>query len=295
MLKKCLKYDLQSVVRIWWILAATMLGAALIAGLACRTFMEIVMNSPEADGVLVFLALFGLIGAVLCILAMVAALVVSVIIVYWRTYTHFFTDEGYLTFTLPVKRSTLYLSKVVTATLVELATILLFVLGICLILLIAPPSAYDGQIINPVVFTEMGNLFEIAFSGLFGIEGGGWVVVWLIAALPLLLMSQLYGSGLTFLCMTVGSVIAKKHKLLASIGIYYGFTAVLSFVSQFASLFLSSGVISVITVVAMGGGAVTTGLTVTAIILIADLIMACLAVLLHFITVHLLEKKLNLA
>ena len=44
MLKKCLKYDLQSVVRIWWILAATMLGAALIAGLACRTFMEIVMN-----------------------------------------------------------------------------------------------------------------------------------------------------------------------------------------------------------------------------------------------------------
>ena len=295
MLKKCLKYDLQSVVRVWWILAATMLGAALIAGLAFRTFIEITMNPSEEADILFFLAIIGLIGAMLCILAMVAALVVSVIIVYWRTYTHFFTDEGYLTFTLPVKRSTLYLSKVVTATIVEVATILLFTLGVCLILLIAPPSTYDGQIINPVVFTEVGGLFTTAFSGLFGIEGGGWVIVWLIAAIPFLLMSQLYGSGLTFFCMTVGSVIAKKHKLLAAIGIYYGFTAALSFVSQFASLFLSSGVVSVIAVVATGGGAVTTGLTVTAIILIADLIMACLAVLLHFITVHLLEKKLNLA
>ena len=107
-------------------------------------------------------------------------------------------------------------------------------------------------------------------------------------------MTQLYNSGLIFLCMTIGSIIAKKHKLLASIGIYYGFTAVLSFVSQFASLFLSSGIISVI-FVAASGGMTSAGLTVTAVILVADLIMACLAVLLHFITVHLLEKKLNLA
>jgi hypothetical protein len=220
--------------------------------------------------------------------------VVSVIIVYWRTDTHFFTDEGYLTFTLPVKRSTLYLSKVLTATLVEVVTVVIFILGICLILLIAPPSTYDGQIINLAAFSGVGELFGSLFKGIFGLEGGGWVIVWLIAAIPFLLMSQLYNSGLIFLCMTIGSVIAKKHKLLASIGIYYGFTAVLSFVSQFASLFLSSGIVSVI-FVAASGGMTSAGLTVTAVILVADLIMACLAVLLHFITVHLLEKKLNLA
>lgn len=293
MLKKCLKYDVQSVVRIWWILAATMLGAALIAGLAFRGFTEAISN-PATDNFLQVVSIFGIIGAMLCILAMVAALVVSVIIVYWRTYTHFFTDEGYLTFTLPVKRSTLYLSKVLTATIVEVVTALVFILGVCIILLIAPPSAHDGQIINPVLFTEMGGLFGEMFKGLFGIEGGGWIIVWSIAAIPFLLMSQLYNSGLIFLCMTIGSVIAKKHKLLASIGIYYGFTAVLSFVSQFASLFLSSGIVSVI-VVSANGGITTAGITVTAIILIADLIMACLAALLHFITVHLLEKKLNLA
>lgn len=293
MLKKCLKYDLQSVVRIWWILAATMLGAALIAGLAFRGFTEAISHS-DTDSVIQIIAIFGVLGAGLCLLAMVAALVVSVIIVYWRTYTHFFTDEGYLTFTLPVKRSTLYLSKVLTATLVEVVTVVIFILGICLILLIAPPSAYDGQIINPAVFSGVGELFGSLFKGFFGLEGGGWIIVWLIAAIPFLLLSQLYNSGLIFLCMTIGSVIAKKHKLLASIGIYYGFTAVLSFVSQFASLFLSSGIVSVI-FVAASGGMTSAGLTVTAVILVADLIMACLAVLLHFITVHLLEKKLNLA
>ena len=293
MLKKCLKYDVQSVIRIWWILAATMLGAALIAGLAFRGFTEALSHS-DTDSVIQIIAIFGVLGAGLCLLAMVAALVVSVIIVYWRTYTHFFTDEGYLTFTLPVKRSTLYLSKVLTATLVEVVTVVIFILGICLILLIAPPSTYDGQIINPAAFSGVGELFGSLFKGFFGLEGGGWVIVWLIAAIPFLLMTQLYNSGLIFLCMTIGSVIAKKHKLLASIGIYYGFTAVLSFVSQFASLFLSSGIVSVI-FVAASGGMTSAGLTVTAVILVADLIMACLAVLLHFITVHLLEKKLNLA
>lgn len=293
MLKKCLKYDVQSVIRIWWILAATMLGAALIAGLAFRGFTEAISHS-DTDSVIQIIAIFGVLGAGLCLLAMVAALVVSVIIVYWRTYTHFFTDEGYLTFTLPVKRSTLYLSKVLTATLVEVVTVAIFILGICLILLIAPPSTYDGQIINLAAFSGVGELFGSLFKGIFGLEGGGWVIVWLIAAIPFLLMSQLYNSGLIFLCMTIGSVIAKKHKLLASIGIYYGFTAVLSFVSQFASLFLSSGIVSVI-FVAASGGMTSAGLTVTAVILVADLIMACLAVLLHFITVHLLEKKLNLA
>jgi hypothetical protein len=293
MLKKCLKYDVQSVIRIWWILAATMLGAALIAGLAFRGFTE-ALSHPDTDSVIQVIAIFGILGAGLCLLAMVAALVVSVIIVYWRTYTHFFTDEGYLTFTLPVKRSTLYLSKVLTATLVEVVTVVIFILGVCLILLIAPPSTYDGQIINLAAFSGVGELFGSLFKGIFGLEGGGWVIVWLIAAIPFLLMSQLYNSGLIFLCMTIGSVIAKKHKLLASIGIYYGFTAVLSFVSQFASLFLSSGIVSVI-FVAASGGMTSAGLTVTAVILVADLIMACLAVLLHFITVHLLEKKLNLA
>ena len=288
MLKKCLKYDLQAIGRIWWILAVIMMGAALIAGLGFRALLQITFN-PDSEGVIVFLAIVGFLAAILSIFGMIAGLTVSVILVYWRTYTNFYTDEGYLTFTLPVKRSTLYLSKVLTAAIVETATLLIFFLGVGLILLIAPPTTVGGGIISPVVYTSIGDLFADAWGVV-----GGWLIVWIIALIPLLFLIQLYASGLVFLCMTIGSVIAKKHKLLAAIGIYYAISAVLSFVSQFISLFLSAGVMSII-FTALSSGMLIGGTTITAMILIAGLIVACLAMVLHFTTVHLLEKKLNLA
>lgn len=288
MLKKCLKYDLQAIGRIWWILAVIMMGAALIAGLGFRALLQITFN-PDSEGVIVFLAIVGFLAAILSIFGMIAGLTVSVILVYWRTYTNFYTDEGYLTFTLPVKRSTLYLSKVLTAAIVETATLLVFFLGVGLILLIAPPTTVGGGIISPVVYTSIGDLFADAWGVV-----GGWLIVWIIALIPLLFLTQLYASGLVFLCMTIGSVIAKKHKLLAAIGIYYAISAVLSFVSQFISLFLSAGVMSII-FTALSSGMLIGGTTITAMILIAGLIVACLAMVLHFTTVHLLEKKLNLA
>ena len=82
--------------------------------------------------------------------------------------------------------------------------------------------------------------------------------------------------------------------MMASIGIYYAITAAVSFVGQFFSAFLSEGIIGVITTSAEGGGAAF-GLTITAVILIWGLLIACATTVIHFITVHLLEKKLNLA
>ncbi len=286
MLKKCLKYDLRAVGRIWWILAVVMMGAALLAGVSIRAMTQS-MESGSSDFV-VFLSVFGMLGALICFLAMAAALTVSIIMVYWRTYTHFFTDEGYLTFTLPVKRSTLYLSKVLTAAIIETATVLLFVLGIGLILLIAPP-AENGQLINPAAYTVLGEAFALLWEGV-----GGWLIVWGLAAIPCLLMTQLYACGLVFLCLTIGSVIAKKHKLLAGIGIYFGVTTAVSFVGQLISYFLASGILSVLGY-AIAAGVTVGGITVTAVLLIYALLLACMGVSLHFATTHLLEKKLNLA
>ena len=287
MLKKCLKYDLQSVSRIWWILAATMMGAALVAALSIRAFFQALENS-ESAGLMDVLSIFGILGAGLCLLAMVAGLVISVFLVYWRTYTNFFTDEGYLTFTLPVKRSTLYLSKVLTSVIVETATLAVFLVGIGLILLIAPP-ADQGELINPMIYEGLGTILK----EFFGIVKG-WPILWGIALIPTLLASQLYASGLVFMSMSIGAMLAKKHKLMASIGIYYAITAAVSFVGQFFSAFLSEGIIGVITTSAEGGGAAF-GLTITAVILIWGLLIACATTVIHFITVHLLEKKLNLA
>lgn len=289
MLKKCLKYDLRAVHRIWWILAVTMVAASAVVAICIRALAQNMWNmTEESSGLEVLITLFGGAGAMLGFIAMVACLSVSVILVYWRTYTHFYTDEGYLTFTLPVKRSTLYLSKVITAAIVELSTGLLFVLGIALILLVAPPTE-DGALLNPIVYTGLADLLGEAWKLV-----GGWMILWIVAALPIPLLACLFTSGMTMLCITVGAVIAKKHKLLAAIGIYYGVTTVLSFVGQLIMTFLSGGMVGIFGY-AFDAGMTPAGLTVTAVLVAVSAITACIGVTLHFITVHLVEHRLNLA
>lgn len=288
MLKKCLKYDLQAVGRIWWILAASMAGAFLVATLFLRILLE-TATQPDPEGAILLLSIFGGLIAFLCIFAIFAALTVSIILVYWRTYTHFYTDEGYLTFSLPVKRSTLYLSKVLTSAIVETSMVLLFILGVSLMLLVVPP-AENGEILNTVVFKS---LFE-GLQYLADMKGSGWFLAWGIALLPLPFIVQFFSSGMTFLCLTVGSIIAKKHKLLAAIGIYYGVSVVLSTIWQFAVYFLSTGFAGFFEICS-NAGTLTTGISGTAVILIVDLAFACMAAVAHFITVNLIERKLNLA
>ena len=288
MLKKCLKYDLRAVGRIWWILAASMAGAFIVASLSLRVLIQSTLD-PDPSAVLLTLSIFGGLISILCVFAIFAAMTVSIILVYWRTYTHFYTDEGYLTFSLPVKRSTLYLSKVLTSAIVETSMVILCILGVSLMLLVVPP-AENGELLNTVVFKS---LFE-GIQYLADLTGSGWFLAWAIAFLPLPFICQFFTSGMTFLCLTVGSVIAKKHKLLAAIGIYYGVTTVLSTIGQFAFYFLANGFVGFFDICS-NAGTLTTGISGTAVILIVDLAFACMAAVTHFITVNLIERKLNLA
>ena len=74
MLKKCLKYDFRSVFRLWWIMAVSMLGAAVVAGLGIRFFSQCA-SSPDVPEGLFVLSTFAMIGSIFCIMAMVMATV----------------------------------------------------------------------------------------------------------------------------------------------------------------------------------------------------------------------------
>ncbi len=287
MLKKCLKYDLRAVGHLWCILSVISLGAALVAAIAIRVFLENILAESVSE-TMGFLSIIGMLGAGLCALAMVAALVVSLFLVYWRTYTNFFTDEGYLTFTLPVKRSTLYLSKVLADAILGTATLLVFFLGLALILLIAPPTEESG-LFNPIVYEGLGRVIKESW-----IAADGWLIPWILVFIPACFAYQLYSTGLIFLAITMGSVVAKKHKLLAAIGLFFAVTAGVSFVTQILSMFLAGGVNGVLNAASQSGSFML-GITTTVVILIGGLIMACAATAVHFITLHLIERKLNLA
>ena len=288
MLKKCLKYDFEAVMRTWWIVAVSMMGAAVIAGLGFRFFSQCMVADEVNEGLTV-LAAFVAIGSYFCIMAMIIGMTVSFILIFWRMYTHFYTDQGYLTFTLPVKRSTLYLSKVIMATVLEAATVGILILGILFIALVVPPTEGGEFFINLDWIGAIGDFLQ----GLVDVAGW-WLILWIPAAVAIRVLFALFQNGLIYFCITMGAVVAKRHKLIAAIGIYYGVNLAVGLIGEIIFLFLTAGIITII-MAALASGGVIMGLTVTAILFIVALAMAVLSAILHFMTVNKLEQKLNLA
>ena len=288
MLKKCLKYDFAALMRTWWILAISMLGASVLAGLGFRFFAQCMVAEEVNEGLTV-LSVFVALGSYFCILAMIMGMTVSFILIFWRIYTHFYTDEGYLTFTLPVKRSTLYLSKVISATVLQAATIGVLMLGILVMVLVVPPTEGGEFFISMDWLAGIGDFLR----GLVDLAGW-WLILWIPVAFAIVILLALFQTGLIYLCITIGAVVAKRHKLIAAIGIYYGVNMAVGIVGEILLLLLASGIAAIILAAATAGGAVM-GLTITAILFIIALALAVLSAIVHFMTVNKLERKLNLA
>ena len=288
MLKKCLKYDFAALMRTWWILAVSMLGAGVLAGLGFRFFSQCMVADNVNEG-LAILSAFVALGSYFCILAMIMGMTVSFILIFWRIYTHFYTDEGYLTFTLPVKRSTLYLSKVISATVLQAATIGVLMLGILFMVVVVPPTEGGEFFISMDWLAGIGDFLRMLVD-----LAGWWLLLWVPVTFAIVILLALFQTGLIYLCITIGAVMAKRHKLVAAIGIYYGVNMAVGIVGEILLLLLASGIAAIIYAAAAAGGAVL-GLTVTAILVIFALALAVLSAILHFMTVNKLEKKLNLA
>lgn len=288
MLKKCLKYDFAALMRTWWILAVSMLGAGVLAGLGFRFFSQCMVADNVNEG-LAILSAFVALGSYFCILAMIMGMTVSFILIFWRIYTHFYTDEGYLTFTLPVKRSTLYLSKVISATVLQAATIGVLMLGILFMVLVVPPTEGGEFFISMDWLSGIGDFLRMLVD-----LAGWWLILWIPVAFAIVILLALFQTGLIYLCITIGAVVAKRHKLIAAIGIYYGVNMAVGIVGEILLLLLASGIAAIILAAAAAGGAVM-GLTITAILFIIALALAVLSAIVHFMTVNKLERKLNLA
>ena len=98
MLRKLIKYDLAFIWRWWRIIAAILLGASLIGALLLRGTLA---SADKLQDVLVVICVLYFIP---CLLAIGAGTLATSVLLYWRFYAHFYSDQGYLTFTLPVKR-----------------------------------------------------------------------------------------------------------------------------------------------------------------------------------------------
>ena len=284
MLRKTLKYDLKAVYKIWLILTLTVLAISVLGGLCIR---DLVMIPDEMhSGNFTF---FSIIGVVLTVFALSAYVLIIQILVLYRYYQNFFTDEGYLTFTLPVKRSTLFNSKLINSFIWTVAN--MTVLIICLVIILAiAPTEQDG---SGCALVSLFSAISKALAEVFELFDG-WAYVYAALGVITLLLYAAFSTLLTYACVTLGCTMVKKYKLLMAILTYYIVNMLMSTVSYIGSFALTLSTLAGITVV---DGFSEAKITVLVLFLLigAAAFMATVCALAYKFSLYRIEKNLNLA
>lgn len=285
MFKKLLKYDMKSIAKVWWIVAVSVLGASFIMGL----FLRFIIDNIENDAYGIFLGL-AMLMTFLCIFGIMMSILVTEILVYLRFYKNFYTDEGYLTFTLPVSRKELLLSKTLNALIWNVAHVLLYVLCICIILPIVTPAVMGTGVLDFSAFSYIGNEIAQAWSMM-----GAWLIVYAIEALAIAVLGLLFSINLIHFCITMGAMVAKKLKLLAAIGIYYIVNMVLSFILQIAGALGMVGIEAGVDHIMLNASQGVACFSLALMLLLVCCVIAAMNCVLYFMMLGRLERKLNLA
>ena len=276
MFAKLLKHEWRATRGVIGLLCVIILIAGLtIGGVMCRilTADEVVMELNE-NTVASETAMSDM-EEVICVLLIIAGVMAvavcgagSVFVVVYRFYKRCFTDEGYLTFTLPVNQHQILLSSFLNS-----------VFGVFLVVL-----ACFGAVMLA------GGMFLLALNSTQEIL---WADVWLswqdvwqqladsfrknIGQFALLgfsgLVSALSELILLMLAVTIGALVAKKHKILAAVGVYYGIGMVQSF--AYSMIVFSTG-------------------NVNLLLALPGLMSLSLALAGYFLMYWLTSKKLNL-
>lgn len=294
MFGRALKYDMKAVWKLWWIIAVSVAALTVISSFVMRFVISMADKLEYASSLLSVVWGFAVLFLVMSIVVIFASSIGTVILVLVRFYKNFFTDEGYLTFTLPVSRAKLFFAKITNAMIWTLLHNVLLTLCVMLMLLIAPPPD-NGAFINPIIYRGIGEFLTFIFE-IIGTEGVLWILLYMIEGMILLFISSLINVCLLHLCITVGAVIAKKAKVIAGIGIYYGvnilFSTILSIFGNLFTVGMMGGFIEIMSSIGSGRGVMS---IIAVMILFAIAIFATVAVSLYLATLDMIRNKLNLA
>lgn len=285
MFSKLLKHEWKANWGLMSVLALAVIGAALVGIIALRVLVNYGDMISESESFLVLL-LFPL-G--MLVFASFVSLVIYVVavsyVLLFRFYKNKFTDEGYLTFTLPVNSHQIFLSSALNMLIWWVISIVLMViLFACMILF---GTATDGLVNMDMIrsFKNMEYVWE-ALGEIFGqILGDSYGVLGLVTVV----VTPVYSVVLWMTCITLGAVVAKKHKILAAIGISYGANIVLNIVSSVVSVLPS---LILIGNPNPGEAEMQAYFTLSSVVQLV--LLAGVAVGGYFLSTHLMKHKLNL-
>lgn len=218
MLGKLLKHEWKAVWKVPTLLIGIVMLAGLVAGL---TFAMPIWNSdwvglPMSGVMLILTFFFGLSGVNIGI------------IIYFgvRYYKSMFTDEGYLTHTLPVSARELLLNKVITMSAWNLITaagviVSLMIFGGVAVLALKPlDSEFSRDVIRALA--ELPGLFtDPSLSGF---------QTFCASLILMMFTSAFSGTMILIGAITLGQMV-RKHRILGAIGAYFAINGVVQMVN----------------------------------------------------------------
>ena len=200
MLGKLLKYELKATARYFVPLLATFGGITLLF----KLFMMMIGfgNDPLRMTFSIFIV-------TIYVVAVIALFLMCFIISFYRFYKNFYTDEGYLSFTLPVSVNLQILSKLLIS--------------------------IFWVVISSVAFIFC-QVLSLSFQEFNKIDPG-IRFLFITETLSALILNAISSPLFIYLCITIGGLLP-NHRLGASIGTYFLATAALSLVTNiFSSIF----------------------------------------------------------
>lgn len=216
MLGKLMKHEWRAV----WKMPTLLIGILLIVSLL--TGCSFALPMWESNWVGVPLSMFSLI--MLYYMAIIVCSVGIVVYLAVRFYKSMFTDEGYLTHTLPATSHQLLLSKVITMSLWNLISMV----GVVVSIFILVGSAYVFWMNN---FSDLGYAFRRAMHELAEIEELGGIFKWILTSLFMVIASAFSGVMTVVGSVCIGQML-RKHRILGAIGAYFGIMMIVQILSM---------------------------------------------------------------
>lgn len=214
--------------------------------------------------------------AVMYVMVIIAAFVITLIVIIQRFYKNLLTDEGYLMFTLPVKAHSHITSKGIVAFVWYLASFVVCALSI--FILVVDQNVIDG----------LSQFFTVELPRYFQLAGGDGIAI-LFEVLALFLLSFVSGILMIYCSIALGSLF-HNHKILGAFGMYLA----INFVMQII------GTVGILVVFASSNDTALWS-TMDSIRLVSTVVLplciayyAVFSVVFYWVTNFIFKKKLNL-
>lgn len=218
MLGKLLKHEWKAVWKIPVLLIGILLAAAMMAGF---TF-----HLPIWDSEWVGLPLSGVMMIITFYVAIIGVSLGITIYFAVRYYKNMFTDEGYLTNTLPVSSHQLLLSKVITMFSWDIISILAIAASVALfmgMIILAFMEPGDGK----TIVDGFWELFDMGiWDSPYMQEFGGFCV-----SLIVTFFASAFSNTMTIVAsVTIGQMV-RRHRILGAFGAYFAIGTVMQIIS----------------------------------------------------------------